>query len=89
LGRRRHQAPYTFFYCVAIAPSSFLHPITNMIQIDAGSVDAGLLFFSCVVDFRLETVIIPSWFCSEVVVCAACTLTTTSFLWAAGGLCGC
>jgi len=34
--------------------------------------------FSCVVNFCLETVIITTWLCSEVVVSAACLLTTTS-----------
>jgi len=32
------------------------------------------------INFRLETVITPRCFCSEVVVCSACTLTTTSML---------
>jgi len=36
---------------------------------------------SDVINFRLEQVITPRWIlCSEVVVCAACTLTTTSML---------
>jgi len=35
---------------------------------------------SCVINFRLESVIIPSWFSSEVVVRTACTMTTTSLL---------
>jgi len=38
-------------------------------------------FFSDVINFRLELVITPKRaFCSEVVVFAACTLTTTSML---------
>jgi hypothetical protein len=41
-------------------------------------------FFSDVIGFRLEQVIIPSWLCSEVVVRSACTLTTTPMLWAGG-----
>jgi len=43
-----------------------------------------LIFVSRVINFRLETVIIPRCFCSEVVVRAACTLTTTSMLSAVG-----
>ena len=39
---------------------------------------------SDVINFRLELVIIPRCFCSEVVVRAACTLTTTSMLSAVG-----
>jgi len=37
-------------------------------------------FCSDVINFRLEQVIIPRCFRLEVVVCAACTLTTTSML---------
>jgi len=38
-------------------------------------------FFSDVINFRLESVITPRWVSAlEVVVCAACTLTTTSML---------
>jgi hypothetical protein len=40
---------------------------------------------SGVVIFRLELVIIPRWFLSEVVVRAVCTLTTTSMLSVAVG----
>jgi len=36
--------------------------------------------FSCVVNSRLESVTMPRCFCSEVVVRATCTLTTTSML---------
>jgi hypothetical protein len=40
--------------------------------------------FSGVIDYGLDSVIIPGWFLSEVVVRAACTLTTTSLLWGVG-----
>jgi len=36
--------------------------------------------FSCVINFRLEQVITPRWLSSEVVVCPACKMTTTSML---------
>ncbi len=44
---------------------------------------------SGVIIFRLELVIIPRWFLSEVVVRAVCTLTTTSMLVLWCGLRGC
>ena len=39
---------------------------------------------SYVINFRLVSVIIPRWLFSEVVVCSACTLTTTSMVGVAG-----
>jgi len=47
------------------------------------------VFVSDVINLGLEQVIIPSWLCSEVVVSAACTLTTTSMLgWKAAAAMG-
>ena len=43
---------------------------------------------SCVVNYRLELVVVPSWLLSEVVIRAACALTTTFMLFVAVGCVG-
>ena len=68
--------------CFEVVVDSGRSATTTSWMLEAGSV-------SEVIDFRLSLVIIPKRASlSEVVVCAACTLTTTSMLMG-GWLCEC
>ena len=77
--RRKVQLLSAFFYLLKclwlfeVVVDAERFAATTSLVLEAVSV-------SCVINFRLESVIIPRLFCSEVVVCAACTLTTTSML---------